>query len=243
MKINADFKLFAGVHFDPSKYTTSPSYGVNRFMLDRIGDEKARATTIVEYKPNSKFPEHTHIGGEEFLVLEGTFKDQGGEFGKGTYVRNPIGSIHEPWVDDDGCTIMVKLLQMAETGEGTDPLHIKYDDHDTAKQDTEYGSVLSMYANDDVTGEHVEMCWVKPNEKLTLDDKGKEGGEELFVLKGALKLGNTEYTKWGWLRFPPGSTDDRSALTSGSDGAQVYRKTGHLTEKAMSMEKIQITEE
>ena len=40
-------------------------------MLDRIGTEKARATTIVEFQPNSKFPEHEHVGGEEFLVLKG----------------------------------------------------------------------------------------------------------------------------------------------------------------------------
>lgn len=70
MKIHANFKVFAGVHFEPSKYIPSPAYGVNRFMLDRIGSEKARATTIVKYNPNSKFPEHEHIGGEEFLVLE-----------------------------------------------------------------------------------------------------------------------------------------------------------------------------
>lgn len=115
MKINANFKTFAALNFDASKYISSPSYGVNRFMLDRIGNEQARATTIVEYHPKSSFPEHEHIGGEEFIVLRGTFKDQYGEFPAGTYVRNPIGSKHSPWVDEDGCVIMVKLLQMAET--------------------------------------------------------------------------------------------------------------------------------
>jgi anti-sigma factor ChrR (cupin superfamily) len=113
MKINANFRAFAATKFDASKYIPSPAYGVNRFMLDRVGDELARATTIVEYSPNSKFPTHEHIGGEEFLVLKGTFKDQHGEFPAGTYVRNPIGTEHAPWVDDDGCTIMVKLLQVS----------------------------------------------------------------------------------------------------------------------------------
>ena len=70
MKINANFEIFASAHFDPSKYIPSPAYGVDRFMLDRVGSEMARATTIVRYTPNSKFSEHTHIGGEEFLVLE-----------------------------------------------------------------------------------------------------------------------------------------------------------------------------
>ena len=72
MKINANFRSFAGLNFDPTKYISSPSHGVNRYMLDRVGSERARATTIVEYQPNSSFPEHEHIGGEEFLVLQGT---------------------------------------------------------------------------------------------------------------------------------------------------------------------------
>jgi hypothetical protein len=51
MKINANFRAFAGVNVDATKYIPSPFYGVNRFMLDRIGSEKAQATTIVEYQP------------------------------------------------------------------------------------------------------------------------------------------------------------------------------------------------
>ena len=80
MKINANFEIFAGVHFDPSKYVPSPAYGVDRFMLDRVGSEMARATTIVRYAPNSKFSEHTHIGGEEFLVLEVSCCEQRDDF-------------------------------------------------------------------------------------------------------------------------------------------------------------------
>jgi len=39
------------------------------FTLDRIGAEVARATSIVRYAPGSAFSEHTHTGGEEFIVL------------------------------------------------------------------------------------------------------------------------------------------------------------------------------
>ena len=217
----------------------------SRAQQDRIGNEKARATTIVEYKPNSKFPEHEHIGGEEFLVLKGTFKDQFGEFAAGTYVRNPIGSKHAPWVDDDGCVIMVKLLQMAEIKEeGTDPLHVNIlDSNKSAYQTTEYGSVLDMYDNEK-TGEHVQMCHVKPGADLSTDQLAETGGEELFVYSGSLELDNVEYKEWAWLRFPIGETaSSRKTLKAGSNGAHVYRKTGHLTEKAMSMEKIQIDPE
>jgi hypothetical protein len=46
------------------------------------------------------------------------------------------------------------------------------------------------------------------------------------------------------LRFPEGVEDEtRPSLKAGSSGAQVYRKTGHLTQKALGMEKIQITED
>ena len=192
------------------------------------------------------FQEHTHIGGEEFMVLEGTFKDQFGEFPKGTYVRNPIGSKHSPWVDEDGCTIMVKLLQMAETGEGTTPLHVNVDQEKDSKGiETDYGTVLEMYSNAS-TGERVQMCWIKPNTSFIVDDLSK-GGEELFIMEGELLLSSSDeaYQKWGWLRFPTdnGESERRSQLKAGSSGAQVLRKTGHLTEKALGMEKIQISED
>ena len=38
-------------------------------MLDRIGDEVARAKSIVRYAPESQFSPHVHDGGDEFLVL------------------------------------------------------------------------------------------------------------------------------------------------------------------------------
>jgi anti-sigma factor ChrR (cupin superfamily) len=37
---------------------------------------------------------HVHGGGEEFLVLEGVFQDEHGDFPAGTYVRNPPQSSH-----------------------------------------------------------------------------------------------------------------------------------------------------
>jgi hypothetical protein len=241
MKINADFRLFAAANFDAAKYIASPAYGVNRFMLDRRGDEKARATTIVEYQPNSRFPEHTHIGGEEFLVLDGTFKDQFGEFGAGWYIRNPIGSKHEPWVDEDGCTIFVKLLQMAETSE--EPLRVSVEDNEESCANRDFGRVLELYQNVR-TGEHVQMLWMDSGKTLPMENEAT-GGEELFVVKGSLFLDGSRYDKWGWLRFPAGAGDEcrRYQLVAGPDGAQVYRKMGHLTEKALRLEKVQIPDE
>ena len=71
----------------------------------------ARATSIVRYEPHSSFSPHTHDGGEEFLVLEGVFSDEHQDYGKGSYVRNPIGTSHTPRIGAEGATIFVKLQQ------------------------------------------------------------------------------------------------------------------------------------
>ena len=88
----------------------SPMPGVSRRMLDRVGEEVARATSIVRYDPGSKFSPHVHAGGEEFLVLDGVFQDEHGDFPVGTYVRNPINTSHTP-ASEPGCEIFVKLWQ------------------------------------------------------------------------------------------------------------------------------------
>ncbi|WP_299047113.1 cupin domain-containing protein [uncultured Tateyamaria sp.] len=112
MKLNADFTRRAVVHAAGQDFVPSPMPGVERLMLDRIGDEVARATTIVRYAPGSNFSPHTHDGGEEFLVLDGVFQDEHGDSPAGTYVRNPPGSRHQPG-SEPGCTIFVKLRQFA----------------------------------------------------------------------------------------------------------------------------------
>ena len=69
MELNADFTSRVVVHADQLDWQASPMKGVDRRMLDRIGGEVARATTIVRYAPGSHFSAHTHTGGEEFVVL------------------------------------------------------------------------------------------------------------------------------------------------------------------------------
>src|SRR5262249_2103707 len=63
MRINADFTKRASVHAGTSDWARSPMPGVERRMLDRVGDEVARATSIVRYAPGTAFSPHTHLGG------------------------------------------------------------------------------------------------------------------------------------------------------------------------------------
>src|SRR5262252_8151862 len=79
MALNADFSQRVAVHAARLAWVASPIAGVDRRMLDRIGDEVARATSIVRYAPTSRFSAHTHGGGEEFLVLDGVFQDEHGD--------------------------------------------------------------------------------------------------------------------------------------------------------------------
>jgi anti-sigma factor ChrR (cupin superfamily) len=110
MELNADFSLRVAVHAARLPWVASPIPGVDRRMLDRIGDEVARATSLVRYGTASRFSTHTHDGGEEFLVLDGVFQDEHGDYPAGSYVRNPPTSRHTPG-SAPGCTLFVKLWQ------------------------------------------------------------------------------------------------------------------------------------
>jgi anti-sigma factor ChrR (cupin superfamily) len=52
--------------------------------------------SIVRYAAASRFSAHTHGGGEEFLVLDGVFQDEHGDYSACSYVRNPLTSSHTP---------------------------------------------------------------------------------------------------------------------------------------------------
>src|SRR3954470_23096164 len=112
-RIRASFEERVVVPAGEEAWVPSPAAGVERQMLDRIGDEVARATSIVRYASNAAFPEHVHGGGEEFFVLEGLFADDDGEYPAGTYVRNPVGSKHAPRAGKNGAVLLVKLHQFA----------------------------------------------------------------------------------------------------------------------------------
>src|SRR4029079_19066449 len=78
--------------------------------LNLVGGEVARATSIVRYAPDSRFSPHVHSGGEEFIVLEGVFQDEDGDFPAGSQLRNTQQSRHTPG-SKPGYTIFVKLWQ------------------------------------------------------------------------------------------------------------------------------------
>ena len=111
MELRADFARREVVRPGGEAWRPSPMAGTERTMLDRIGEEVARETSIVRYSAGARFSAHTHDGGEEFLVLAGSFHDDAGDYSDGTYVRNPIGTAHAPWAGPEGAVLFVKLNQ------------------------------------------------------------------------------------------------------------------------------------
>ena len=110
MRVRDDVAVTAWVAPDRRRWAPSPEPGVERVMLDRVGDEVAVATSIVRYRSGSRFARHVHERGEEFFVLDGVFQDEHGDYPAGTYVRNPPGTSHAPF-SDPGCLLFVKLRQ------------------------------------------------------------------------------------------------------------------------------------
>src|SRR5262245_57871405 len=80
VRVNVDFTERASGQPGEADWVRSPMPGVERRMLDRVGNEVARATSIVRYAPRTAFSPHTHLGGEEFFVLEGIFQDERGDY-------------------------------------------------------------------------------------------------------------------------------------------------------------------
>ena len=192
--------------------------GVDRMMLDRVGDEVARATSLVRYAPGSTFSPHTHAGGEEILVLEGTFGDEHGLYPAGTYIRNPIGSSHTPHVGARGALIFVKLHQ--------------FNPEDTAQftlnTQTEHwrpGLVagLSVMPLHQYQQESVALVKWEPNTQFQTHRHW--GGEEIYVLDGVFHDEHGDYPKGTWIRSPHMS--QHTPFTD-EEGALIYVKTGHL---------------
>ena len=63
---------------------------------------------LVRWQADTYFPEHTHPGGEEIFVLEGTFEDDYGEYPTGSWIRSPHLSKHKPY-SKEGCLIYVRV--------------------------------------------------------------------------------------------------------------------------------------
>jgi quercetin dioxygenase-like cupin family protein len=214
MKIRTDYTVREHVPFESISWVGSPGEGVERKMLERDGDEVASATSIVRYAPGSSFAEHVHERGEEFLVLEGTFQDEHGDYPAGTYVWNPPGSRHRP-LSRNGCTIFVKLRQFAEDdavrrvvrlGDGE---WVTEHGHTATKELHEFGS------------ERVSLVELAGNSTILLP--GSVNGLEILVVTGWMEVAGAPCPPLTWVRSPELALGGRA-----ESGCLLWMKRGHF---------------
>ncbi|AYG59121.1 cupin domain-containing protein [Rhizobium jaguaris] len=222
MLLNEDFSKRVIVHAAKLDWVPSPAKGVERRMLFRIGEEKALATSIVRYAPESSFSHHEHPGGEEFFVLDGVFQDGSGDFPAGTYVRNPPGTGHAP-KSDGGCTILVKLWQfkandreriVRRPGEGT---------KGAARPGVASAEILFDGSNELVMLEE----W-QPNADVEV---ANPNGLELLVVEGAFTESGDFLDRWSWLRLP---AEQPFRAEAGPSGARIWYKSAPLLHEDVS---------
>ena len=201
MKIHGDFQAPVHIRTGDQPWVPSPMPGVSRIMLDRVGGEVAWATSLVRYAPGSQFSAHTHGGGEEFLVLEGVFQDENGDYPAGTYVRNAPGTRHTPG-SLNGCTILVKLWQFYPG------------DSESCVVRTQFNAHLLC----DNGFERVELLVLEPGQSI---QRPAVEGFECWVLSGSSEA----WAPGDWVRVCAAKP---MAIKAGDQGLVCWIKTGHL---------------
>ena len=197
MRLHADRTERVVIDTRAAPWMPSPERGVDRIMLDREGDEVARATSIVRYAPGTTFKEHVHGQGEEILVLEGEFRDEHGAYPAGTYLRNPWGTRHSPY-SPNGCLLFVKLRQMP-----ADDRKLVVVEPDAARRALDGARVPREFVLHATDAEQVRLVRWPPAHAEPRHDHPR--GEEILVLEGDFADEHGAYATRTWLRQPAGS--------------------------------------
>lgn len=216
MRINDDLTVPVIVHAAQLPWKSSPAAGVDRRMLFRIGDEVARATSIVRYAPRSAFPRHTHGGGEEIVVLDGVFQDEHGDYPAGSYFRNPPGTSHVP-ASRDGCTIFVRLWQFRD--DDRDQVVRRPAEGRTVEPRSGAASAIELF---DDGFENIRFESWMADRAVTVENAR---GLEMLVLSGSLSVGDQMLTSQSWARLPAG---EALHAVCGAEGAKVWLKDAAL---------------
>lgn len=216
MRINDDLTQPVLVQSAELEWIPSPAAGVDRRMLYRLGDEVARATSLVRYGPGSAFPRHVHSGGEEILVLEGTFQDEHGDYPAGSYFRNPPGTSHVP-ASQDGCTIFVRLWQYRA---GDKAQIVRQPGEGEALTPRPGASATRLLFQDEAERVVVED-W-QPDAEISVENPR---GLEFLVVSGSVTIGAQRLDVQGWGRLPAGQA---FRATAGANGARIWIKDAPL---------------
>jgi len=213
--LNIDFSKNVVVETRTMDWEASPSEGVERKPLAREHTESGHTTSVVRFAPGSSFKHHQHPFGEEIFVLDGVFSDENGDYGKGSYIRNPPGSGHSPF-SEPGCVLFVKLDQFDQL----DKKEIVIDTADTQWLAGIGG--LEVMPLHEFEQEHVALVKWPAGEKF--QPHRHFGGEEIFVLSGTFKDEHGVYPTHTWMR----SAHMSAHFPFVDEDTVIWVKTGHL---------------
>lgn len=215
MNLHSDYTQRVVLHQEDLPWVDSPEPGVQRRMLDRIGDEQAKATSIVRYEPNTRFVAHRHDLGEEILVLDGVLSDEYGDYPAGTYLMNPPGSSHAPY-SESGCTLFVKLRHLGDEQQERELI-------DTNTAEWLQGLVPGLTVMPLMRqGSGSTLVRWAPN--TYFNPHRHYGGEEIYVVHGVFADEYGTYPKGSWIRSPHLSMHTPYS----KEGCTIFVKTGHL---------------
>jgi anti-sigma factor ChrR (cupin superfamily) len=191
--LNMDFSRQVVIDTGRQGWVASPSPGVWRKPLAREAAEHGHTTSLVRFDPGSYFSRHEHPLGEEIIVLDGVFSDEHGDYGPGSYIRNPPGSGHSPF-SRDGCELFVKLDQF----DPADTASVRIDTRNTAWLSGQ--GRLQVMPLHDYQGEHVALVKWPAGERF--QPHSHFGGEEILVLSGEFRDEFGSYPAGTWMRSP-----------------------------------------
>lgn len=215
MNLNSDYTQRVVLHQEDLPWVDSPEPGVQRRMLERMGMEQAKATSIVRYAPNTRFATHRHDFGEEILVLDGELRDEFGYYPAGTYLMNPPGSSHAPY-SETGCTLFVKLRHLGDEQRERELI-------DTNTAEWLQGLVPGLHVMPLMRqGSGSTLVRWAPN--TYFNPHRHYGGEEIYVVDGVFEDEYGAYPKGSWIRSPHMSMHTPFS----KEGCTIFVKTGHL---------------
>ena len=215
MNINTDYSQRMVINHHDLLWISSPELGVDRRMLERAGDEVAKATSIVRYLPGSKFETHTHEFGEELFVLDGVFSDETGDYPAGTYIMNPPGSAHTPF-SESGCTLFAKLRHL-----GPDQIERQVINTNTTQWFQGMVPGLNVMP---LMQQGTGSTLVRWAPQTYFNAHKHYGGEEIFVIDGVFEDEYVRYPSGSWIRSPHMSGHQPFS----KEGCTIFVKTGHL---------------
>ena len=219
-ELNGDLSRRVAMHCAAMDWQSSPGGEVLRKRLHLVGGaESGQVTSVVRYEPGAAFPAHDHPGGEEILVLEGTFSDERGDWPKGSYLLNPEGYRHAPY-STEGCLLFVKLRQYG--GAGRAELGLEIDSVEWERGEASGIETRWLYRDPRFSDSTRLEHWPAG---LRQSLRSFHRGAEVFVLEGAFVDEGETFGIGSWLRLPP----EGGFTPVSENGCVVYLKEGGVS--------------